>query len=75
MVALLADVEIIDCDHQTALFALHSPMNDIEDALQYFTAIKYEMTHFVSSDKALKKATLPQLPVYTPREFLDALEK
>jgi predicted nucleic acid-binding protein len=73
LTSLLADIHIIDCDHQTALLALQSAMLDIEDALQYFTAIKYHMTHFISSDKPLKKAAIPQLPVYTPREFLSEI--
>jgi hypothetical protein len=53
--------------------ALQPAFNDIEDALQYFTAVKYRMTHFISSDKLLKRAAIPQLPVYTPREFLDEI--
>jgi hypothetical protein len=73
LASLLADVQIIDCDHQTAVLALQSAMPDIEDALQYFTGIKYGLTHFISSDKPLKKAAIPQLPVYTPREFLDEI--
>ncbi|HET7898028.1 MAG TPA: hypothetical protein VFL47_10170, partial [Flavisolibacter sp.] len=55
LLALLADVQIIDCDHRTAILALQSTINDTEDALQYFTAIKYGMTHFISKDKQLKK--------------------
>lgn len=68
--SLLNTVQIIDCDHQTAVLALQSSINDIEDALHYFTAVNYNMTHFISSDKLLKKSALSQLPVYTPREFL-----
>lgn len=75
LISLLVDVQIIDSDHQTVLSALQSSMNDIEDALHYFTAIKFEMTHFISSDKSLKKAAILQLPVFTPVEFLDAIEE
>lgn len=74
LTSLLADVQIIDCDHQTAILALQSTIDDIEDSLQYFTAIKYKMTHFISSDKKLKKAAIPQLVVYTPGEFLEEME-
>lgn len=73
LTSLLADVHVIDCDHQTAISALQSAINDIEDALQYFTAIKYNLSYFISSDKPLKKVAIPQLPVYTPREFLDEI--
>lgn len=73
LLALLADVQIIDCDHATALVAINSNMNDIEDALQYYTALKFGMDYFISSDKNLKKTAIPQLPVYTATEFLKDL--
>ena len=70
ILTLLNDVQIIECDHSTALSALSSGIDDIEDALLYFTAIKFEMDCFISSDQQLKKKSLPQLPVYSAREFL-----
>jgi predicted nucleic acid-binding protein len=73
LLALLADVHIIDCDHATALVAINSNMNDIEDALQYYNALKFGMDYFISSDKNLKKAAIPQLPIYTDSEFLNDL--
>jgi predicted nucleic acid-binding protein len=73
LLALLNDVQIIDSDHTTALMALNSNMGDIEDALQYYTAIKFGMDYFVSADKKLKKEAIPQLPVYTAEELLSEL--
>jgi predicted nucleic acid-binding protein len=73
LLALLADIQVIDCDHSTALVAINSNMNDIEDALQYYTALKFGMDYFISSDKNLKKSAIPQLPVYTAAEFLSDL--
>jgi len=35
---LLAEVTIIDCGHATALMAVNSRMEDVEDALQYYTS-------------------------------------
>ncbi len=65
LLTLLNDVKVIDCDHNTALIALsNGEIEDTEDALQYFTALKNRMDFFISSDKKLKKAALPQLPVY-----------
>jgi predicted nucleic acid-binding protein len=74
LTTLLVDVQTIDCDHATAVMALQSPMEDIEDALQYFTAVRHRLNYFLSSDKKLKKAAIPQLPVYTPEEFLREIE-
>src|SRR5450755_2482150 len=39
VLTLLSDVEVIDCDHETALLAINSSMDDMEDALQYYTAL------------------------------------
>jgi predicted nucleic acid-binding protein len=74
ILTLLADVHIIDCDHATALMAINSNIDDIEDALQYYAALKYNIIYFISSDKKLKKVAIPQLPVYTAKEFLDELD-
>jgi predicted nucleic acid-binding protein len=71
LLTLLNDVKIIDCDHNTALMALsNNEIEDTEDALQYFTALKYRMDFFISSDKKLRKAALPQLPVLTADQML-----
>ncbi len=76
LLTLLNDVKVIDCDHATALVALASGhIEDTEDALQYFTAIRFGLDCFVSADKRLKKAALPQLPVYTAAELLAELKK
>jgi predicted nucleic acid-binding protein len=67
---LLNDVTIIDCTHETALVAIHSSINDVEDALQYYTSLAHRLDAFISSDKKLKKRALPVLPVYTADEWL-----
>jgi predicted nucleic acid-binding protein len=75
MLTLLADVQVIDCDHSTALMAISSNIDDIEDALQYFAALKHSVDYFVSGDKKLKRDAMPQLPVYTSLELLDELQE
>ncbi|MFT3948567.1 MAG: PIN domain-containing protein [Agriterribacter sp.] len=75
LLALLNDVQVIDCNHSTALMAIHSSIADIEDALQYYTALTHKADYFISSDAELKKAALPQLPVYTAAAFVAAWEK
>ncbi len=74
LLTLLNDVKVIDCDHNTALIALsNGVIEDTEDALQYFTALKNRIDFFISSDKKLKKAALPQLPVYTADQMLSEI--
>ena len=70
LLSLLADVQVIDIGHETTISALHSKMVDIEDALQYYTAIHHRLDYFLSRDKGLQKAAIPSLPVCSPEEFL-----
>jgi predicted nucleic acid-binding protein len=71
---LLNNIQVIDCNHTTALMAINSNIDDIEDALQYFAAISHGVDHFISSDKRLKKSALPQLPVLTASEIIDIIK-
>lgn len=75
VLALMADVHVIDCDHATALMAINSNIDDIEDALQYYTALKFGADYFISSDKKLKKAAIPQMPVVTIQEIVKELDE
>jgi predicted nucleic acid-binding protein len=70
LLTLLADINVIDIPHEIALAALHSKIDDIEDALQYYTAIHNKIDYFISRDKKLNKQSIPVLPVYSPQEFL-----
>ncbi len=70
LLLLLTDVKVIDISHEITIAALNSKINDIEDALQYYTAIHHKLDCFILRDKRLKKDSLPILPVYTSSEFL-----
>ena len=70
---LLVNITVIDISHEVILTALHSKIADIEDALQYYTAIDYKLDYFISQDKKLKKNSLPILPIYTTKEFFEEL--
>src|SRR5882762_10917705 len=55
LLTLLNNVEVIDCDHATVLTALaNGDIDDTEDALQYFTAIRHGLDCSISADKELK---------------------
>jgi predicted nucleic acid-binding protein len=73
LLTLLTDITIIDISHETALVSLHSKINDIEDALQYYAAIHHKLDYFISRDAQLKKESMPVLPVFTPKELIQAL--
>ena len=70
LLELLVDVKVVDISHDITLIALHSKIKDIEDALQYYTAIHHKLDYFISRDKSLLKDAIPSLPVCTPQEFL-----
>jgi predicted nucleic acid-binding protein len=70
ILSLLADITVIDINHETALNAIYSRIDDVEDAIQYYTAIHNQVDYFITRDKQLRKLAMPSLPIYTPEEFL-----
>jgi len=73
ILAILSSVTVIDIKHDVVLLALGSRINDIEDSLQYYSAIHHKIDYFVSFDKKLKKYGTQNLPVFTPGELLSTL--
>ena len=70
LIQLLMHIRVIDIIHDTALFALQSEIKDIEDALQYYTAMQHKLDYFISADKNFSKISSKALPIVTPKEFL-----
>jgi predicted nucleic acid-binding protein len=70
LLALLAEVQIIDAGYETTVNALHSRMEDISGALSYYAALHSRLDYFITRDIDLSKAAIPVLPVCTPEEFL-----
>lgn len=68
---LLSFTTIISPGNLTIINALDANFNDIEDGIQYYTALQIkEVDYFITSNiKDFKKA-LTQLPVVSPRQFL-----
>lgn len=70
LLTLLTDIKVIDINHSTTVNALHSRINDIEDALQYYCALHHKLDYFITRDGQLKKESVPGLPIYGLSEFL-----
>ena len=70
LISLMEYITVIDIPHEIALISLHSKINDIEDALQYYAAIHHKLNYFISRDKQLQKEGTPILPVLSPKEYL-----
>ena len=73
MTTLLTFVSTIDTPHEQVLTALHSSMDDIEDALLYYTALHHGLDYILSRDQIFQKAALPSLPVVAPVDFIDMM--
>src|SRR5688500_1445417 len=43
ILALLAHIRVIEIDHEITIHALHSKIIEVEDALQYYTAIHHKL--------------------------------
>ena len=70
LLTLLVDIQVIDISHEIVLNALNSRIDDIEDALQYYTALHHKLDFFITRDKPLQKAAIAALPVCPPEAFL-----
>ncbi len=70
LLALLAEVQVIESGHTVAVSALHSTMSNVDAALSYYTALHHKLDYFITRDKDLPTAAIPMLPVCTPEEFL-----
>lgn len=60
---LLNNIQVIDGNHDSAVFAMQSDNPDIEDALQYEIATKNKMEYYLSSDMKLQKYGTKKLPI------------
>lgn len=69
LLALMNTVSVIDPPQEVIINALHANFNDIEDAIQVYTALHYKMDYFITSDKKLIKESTEKLPILTPKEF------
>jgi predicted nucleic acid-binding protein len=67
---LLSFITVIDAPQDVINNALHANFNDIEDALQVYTALHYRMNFFLTSDKKLIKESSEVLPIMNAKDFV-----
>ncbi|MBA3828102.1 MAG: type II toxin-antitoxin system VapC family toxin [Taibaiella sp.] len=70
LLSLLQFITIIDTTHTQIVKAVQSDMEDVEDAILYYTAIANGMDYFITNDKELIRHTSSLLPIYLPSKFL-----
>ena len=61
----------MDASQEIAINSLCSNIDDIEDALQYYTALHHKLDFFITMDKTFRKSGISTLPIYTPDEFIN----
>ncbi len=69
---LLSFITVIDAPQNVINNALLANFNDIEDALQVYTALHYKMNYFITSDKKLMKESSEVLPIISAQDFVKA---
>jgi predicted nucleic acid-binding protein len=69
LITMLNDLKVIDASHSIIEDALYSDIKDIEDALQYYTALHHKLDFFISRDKQFIKSAKSILPVIHPKDF------
>ena len=73
LVSLADEIIFIDCSHTSATQALATSFSDIEDAIQYQTAIQHKINVFITKDKGLIRQSGKMLPVLSPKVFIEEL--
>ena len=63
LLKLMNHVRVIGGNHESSIRALESDFTDIEDGLQYFTALVNKMDYIISFDKGFQKFSSEKLPI------------
>ena len=70
LISFLKEVKIIDCSHSIVERAIESKINDVEDAIQYFTATHHKLEYFISNDLKLLKQNSDVVKILSLDQFL-----
>jgi predicted nucleic acid-binding protein len=70
LIGLLESLRIVDISHEYLIRALSSDFTDIEDAIQYYTALQHNIEFLITLDKKGFKQARDMTRVMTPRVFL-----
>lgn len=73
---LLNYISLSQTNEKVFLLGLHAGFSDLEDAIQYHTALAIKnIDYFITSNIKDYKRALPHLPVITPKQFVTFLNK
>lgn len=66
---IILNFGFLDGNRETVIKAIKSDFGNLEDAVQYFTALDNDMDVIVTSDNDFLKKSTPLLPILTPQDF------
>ena len=69
--ALIVDLNIVDLPKEIIIQALHSNIEDLEDALQFFSALHFKMDYLITNDNDFIKLSSSSLPIYSTAEYIN----
>lgn len=67
-------IQVVDISHEQLREALQSNFKDVEDGLQYFTAVQHNMNYFATFNKKDFRNGLGTIIVATPQEILKLIQ-
>ena len=74
--AILSYTKLINPDNSMFETALSSAFKDLEDAVQYYTALQIRgMSYFITTNAKDYKNSMGRLQAITPREFMERYNK
>ena len=69
LLALLKEITAIESRQSIIEKAIESKINDVEDAIQYFTSVYHELDYFISNDVKLQKQDIQIIPVISLNKY------
>ncbi|KQR72236.1 PIN domain-containing protein [Pedobacter sp. Leaf176] len=71
LLELLLIVNIIESDEEIILHALNSSINDMEDALHFYTTVKHKLNFIISSNHNFQKLSSTNLEIISAKKLLE----
>ena len=63
-------VRVIDIKHEQLLYSLQAEFKDLEDGIQYYTAIQHELDYFATFNKNDFRRAMRSVKVLSPAELM-----
>ncbi|MFT4094751.1 MAG: PIN domain-containing protein [Niabella sp.] len=72
---MLDEIEVIEVKRSVIIKALRMQYDDIEDNVQYCTALHYHMDYFITNDTDILKQKWAGVSIMSPKDFLNKVKR